>query len=316
LAEVPKNADPGHESPIELFSKLIGEGSLYDPQTFTNFGLNIIATAIGSNGLRIDLHCSECNKPSTFVLSPVTGTEYEGGVKTYPAVLAAAFKPLAPITNVNQLVEACRWLEFRCARHQHHKAFFILNIELTKIARAASGSTKELSHYSCTKIGQFPQHAELVAGRLGAISKIAERIDAIELRRAVGLMSHDVAIGAFVYLRRVFERIIADAWQRALDAGDKLPASNNLRMAEKIAALRAHLPEIVTRNAKAYGILSQGVHELSEEQCARAYPVLESSVIAMLEDIHAHAQKQQRDKALAAQLDDLAGELKDLKSPS
>jgi hypothetical protein len=56
---------------------------------------------------------------------------------------------------------------------------------------------------------------------------------------------------------------------------EKLPATNSLRMTEKIAALRTHLPEIVTRNAKAYGILSLGLHELSEEQCAKAYPVLE-----------------------------------------
>jgi hypothetical protein len=179
----------------------------------------------------------------------------------------------------------------------------------TKTARPPNGFKGEFKIYSCTKIGQFPQHAELVAGRLRAVSKIAERIDAIELRRAVGLMSHDVAIGAFVYLRRVFERIIDGAWQRALEAGEKLPASNSLRMAEKIAALRTHLPEIVTRNAKAYGILSLGLHELSEEQCAKAYPVLEGSVIAMLEEIHAQAAKQKREKLLSAQLDELAGTL-------
>ena len=108
----------------------------------------------------------------------------------------------------------------------------------------------------------------------------------------------------------MFERIIDGAWKRALESGDKLPDPTKLRMAEKIAELKAHLPEIVTRHAKAYGILSQGLHELSEKQCAEVYPVLEASIIAMLEDIHAHAEKLKREKALTAQLDKFAGSLK------
>jgi hypothetical protein len=310
VADEPENAEATQEPPFDRFSKLIGEGSLYDPSTFTNSDLILISKIIGAAGLRIDLDCPECNRPSTFVLGPVMVDESENAHEPHAALVAALNKKAPrPISTIGQLILASRWLVFRCSRQQSHKLIFILKIEQTKLLRAAVGFEEELSFYSCTKIGQFPQHAELVAGRLRAISKIATRIDATELRRAVGLMSHDVAIGAFVYLRRVFERIIDGAWQRAVESGEKLPASNNLRMADKIAALRAHLPEIVTRNAKAYGILSQGLHELSEEQCAKAYPVLEGSIIAMLEEIHAQAEKQKREKILSAQLDELAGNL-------
>jgi hypothetical protein len=140
------------------------------------------------------------------------------------------------------LIVASRWLEFRCARHEQHKIIFALNLQPIKSAQVGRVANLELRFYSCVKIGQFPEHAELVAGRLRTVSKIAERSDAVELRRAAGLMSHDVAIGAFVYLRRVFERIIDAAWNRAREAGEKLPDPTKLRMAEKIAELKAHRP--------------------------------------------------------------------------
>jgi hypothetical protein len=304
----PENAQRGDESPIDRFSKLVREGSLYAPQTFTNFDLGIVATAIGLFGLRIDLDCPECNRTSTFVLPVVTAVEIAETDKAFAALAALSAKP-EPITKANQLMDVSRWLEFRCARHQQHKVIFILNIEPIKTAHGVRPANKELSFYSCVKIGQFPEHAELVAGRFRTISKIADRIDAVELRRAAGLMSHDVAIGAFVYLRRVFERIIDGAWKRALESGDKLPDPTKLRMADKIAVLKAHLPAIVARHAKAYGILSQGLHELSEAQCAEVYPVLEGSIIAMLEDIHAQAEKLKREKVLAAQLDKVSHSL-------
>ena len=145
--------------------------------------------------------------------------------------------------------------------------------------------------------------------QLKVVSKIADSLDMKELRRAAGLISHDAAIGAFVYLRRVFERIIAKAWKNAKESGESLPDPPPLRMEEKIEALRNHLPDIVVRNAKVYGILSLGLHELTEEQCTRAYPLVEESVIAMLEDAHMHAEKRKREKRISDELARMSGEL-------
>jgi hypothetical protein len=310
LANDVKDAPPEQQSPIDRFSRLVGEGSLYDPQTFTNLDLDTVATAIGLGGLRIDLDCPECNRPSTFALPAITPLYIAEAQKTALGALAVLSAKPEPISNVKQLADASKWLEFQCARDQQHKVAFIIKIDPIKTIQATKVLNRVVSYHSCVKIGQFPEHAELVARRLRTVSKIADRIDAVELRRAAGLMSHDVAIGAFVYLRRVFERIIDGAWKRARESGENLPDPTKLRMADKIAEMKAHLPEIVTRHAKAYGILSQGLHELSEEQCAEVYPVLEGSIIAMLEDIHAQAEMLKREKALAAQLDKLAGSLK------
>jgi hypothetical protein len=160
------------------------------------------------------------------------------------------------------------------------------------------------------KIGQQPPHAALVAGKLKALSKVADPLDYEELRRAAGLISHDAAIGAFIYLRRVFERIIEKAMQAAVENGEALPDFSTYKMRDKITALRAHLPSIVVTNASVYGILSLGVHELTEKDCAAAYPIVETSVIAMLEDAHALREKAKRDQQLKLDITRLNTQLK------
>jgi hypothetical protein len=80
-------------------------------------------------------------------------------------------------------------------------------------------------------------------------------------------------------------------------------------MDEKIAALKSHLPDIVVRNAKVYSILSLGLHELTEEECARVYPLVDESVIAMLEEARSHAAKLRREKRIGDELAKVSSEL-------
>jgi hypothetical protein len=318
MADKTEDTSSGIDSTFGRFKRLVGEGNLYAPQTFSQDEANTIAMLIGQTGLQLDLDCPGCKTMSTFQLPPVK----TDGLKIFdpfnPPTLTGAInlapKPISTVTHLKHVVRA---LELRCARHSGHRVEFIIRVTDNEVSPAIPGQrgvpiSPQPARYSYTfeKIGQSPQHAELAAGRLKAISKIAAKIDVLELRRAVGLRGYDVSIGAFVYLRRVFERIIDRAWKSASDAGEVLPDPMSLRMGEKVKALSDHLPEIVVSNANVYGILSLGLHELTEEDCARAYPVVEESIIAMLEDAHAHVQKKKRDKLLAANIAKLSGELK------
>jgi len=86
-----------------------------------------------------------------------------------------------------------------------------------------------------------------------------------ELHRAGGLASHGIGIGAFVYLRRIFERLIFQHREEYDPGGTQIPNFATLRMDEKIEKLRSVLPAAVVRNKAAYAILSKGLHELSED---------------------------------------------------
>jgi hypothetical protein len=302
----------GDGSPFDRFKQLVAEGSLYAPVVFSEKDILFVATVIGAAGLQLDLDCPSCEASSTFLLPPVT-------ISGAPAQFQ---RPIGTVPEFEQTVKA---LQLRCARNATHTAEFILRMRqdvewidgppnrVEGGGPSAGPMSRPQPHprtnYTLVKIGQFPPHAELVAGHLKAASKIADRLDMNELRRAAGLVSHDAAIGAFVYLRRVFERIIARAWKSAKESGESLPDPPPLRMEQKIEALKNHLPDIVGRNAKVYGILSLGLHELTEEQCARAYPLVEESVIAMLEDAHMHAEKRKREKRISDELARMSGEL-------
>jgi hypothetical protein len=195
----------GEGTPIDRFKRLIGEGSLYDPSTFSESDVAAIALVIGSLGLQLDLHCPTCKAPSTFLLPPVktNGLNVLDPFNPPPAPAGISRAPEA-ISTIDHLRHVVSALELRCARNSVHRVEFVLRVTgavtrmrtvTTKVHSPSGGSIKVAEYsYTFVKIGQYPPHAELVAGRLKAVSKIADPLDMKELRRAVGLNSHDVAI--------------------------------------------------------------------------------------------------------------------------
>jgi hypothetical protein len=125
--------------------------------------------------------------------------------------------------------------------------------------------------------------ADIAFGELRTIDRSLERIDRTELGKALGLFSHDAAIGAFAYLRRVFERMIDRSYERQSSAGHPVQGFADMRMDEKVAALKDELPEMVVRNSAVFSVLSLGLHELTEEQCTKHFPVIKAVLFQMLE---------------------------------
>lgn len=139
-----------------------------------------------------------------------------------------------------------------------------------------------------TKIGQTPSLEDVAGADIDRYRKILGS-DFSELRRATGLFAHGIGIGAFIYLRRIFERLIDDArLASGLSEGDV----DQLRMSEKVETLSEWLPPALVKFKSAYGILSKGVHELTEDECKRYFPTIRASIIMMLEERYVAEQKQ------------------------
>ncbi|MFN8299806.1 MAG: hypothetical protein U0T75_11925 [Chitinophagales bacterium] len=140
------------------------------------------------------------------------------------------------------------------------------------------------SEFAFLKIGQFPSIASLTKGEINKYRKILGDHFA-EFSRGVGLISHGIGIGAFVYLRRVFEKLIEQAHIAA-----KKGASWNEekyakgRMDEKIEMLKSFLPGFLVKNKSLYGILSKGIHELSEQECLDIFPVVKLGIELILDE--------------------------------
>ena len=54
------------------------------------------------------------------------------------------------------------------------------------------------------------------------------------------------------------------------------------RLAEKIKMLESHLSDILVKNTTIYGILSKAIHELSEEECRKYFPVVKERIYQIL----------------------------------
>jgi hypothetical protein len=140
------------------------------------------------------------------------------------------------------------------------------------------------SEYSFLKIGQFPSIASLTKGEINKYRKVL-RDQFSEFSRGVGLISHGVGIGAFVYLRRVFESLIEEAHSKAKTGnGWNEDAYQRGRMDDKIDLLKSYLPSFLVKNRSLYGILSKGIHELKEQECLDIFPVVKLGIELILDE--------------------------------
>lgn len=167
-----------------------------------------------------------------------------------------------------------------------------------------------------TKFGQIPS-LEDVSG--SDIKKYAPSLrDGYfgELKRATGLASHGIGIGSFVYLRRIFEKLINDHHSELAKSGNRVEGFATLRMEEKISALKDVLPPALVRNRATYSILSNGIHALDEDTCRKYFPVVRAAIIEILEQDLRAREEAKTAAALETEIAKLAGEIKATSAPT
>lgn len=156
------------------------------------------------------------------------------------------------------------------------------------------------------KIGQAPTFEDIAFGDVERYRAVLGPQSFAELHRAGGLAAVGVGIGAFVYLRRIFERMIMEHHQRLADAGSPIDGFDSLRIEEKIKALGDVLPPLLVKNRKAYGILSKGIHELDEDFCREHFQVVRMAIVRMAEQDFERREAAKADQAMARELDRIA----------
>lgn len=138
------------------------------------------------------------------------------------------------------------------------------------------------------KVGQWPSMADMQFYDLQKYRNLLkERYG--ELTRAVGLYSSGIGIGAFVYLRRIFESICEEAHQDCIS----LPGWNEKEYAEKRFNEKMDylsefgkkiLPEELNQiKSKLYGVMSKGIHEYSEVECQELFPYVQTAIELVLD---------------------------------
>lgn len=165
--------------------------------------------------------------------------------------------------------------------------------------------------YKFQKIGQFPTIADLEIGKYKKFSKILTKEYLRELNKAIGLSANGVGIGAFVYLRRIFENLI-EKYHQEVKKNDNWNEENytNSRIAEKIELLKNYLPEAVVKYKKVYSIISKGIHELEEQECLEYFPIVKDAIISILEQDFLKQENANKQKELEKNIQNLVEKLK------
>lgn len=178
-------------------------------------------------------------------------------------------------------------ISFVCAMRGSHHLDFILSFEGNNLR----------------KIGQYPSVADLDKQDFDSFGKVMSKEDKRELKRAVGLNASGIGIGSFVYLRRVFERMIETAANEAIASGEFTEDDlQGVKEKEKIKLLSEYLPDMVVDNKVFYGIVSKGIHELSEEECLEYFPVLYSFLMMIFEEKEVQRKREQRKSTIKSSL--------------
>lgn len=215
----------------------------------------------------LDLYCPECGRHSVFTLAR-----------------EAKYEDRSHFTNY------IFSLGFHCSRDASHRSMFIFH--------AHKGVLQ--------KIGQTPSLADISLPDLRKYRPVLGDERFRELTRGVGLATHGVGVGAFVYLRRIFEWLIESASVVAsAEEGWDDEAYIRSRMDEKIRLLEKHLPEFLVKNRSLYGILSVGVHTLTEAECLAAFPAVRLAIELILDEALEDHERTSKLKAAAKSLEAL-----------
>jgi hypothetical protein len=227
-----------------------------------------VLKALRYDSLQLDLHCVDCKRECVFVSS-----RGSYGNATPSSLLSAAIKP------------AFFEVELKCQRCRRQYVYYF-----------------DLDGGSLQKVGQSPSLEDIAGADIEKYRKQLKGGAFAELRRAGGLISHGIGIGAFVYLRRIFERLITEHYKAHCEKKGPVEGFDAMRMDDKIAALSDVLPESLVKHRKAYSILSKGLHELEEDECKAFYPPLRAAIIKMLEDDWVIRQRRDADEALEREM--------------
>lgn len=83
-----------------------------------------------------------------------------------------------------------------------------------------------------------------------------------------------------------------------------------LKFDEKIEALKPYLPEVLVANKNIYGIVSKGIHELSEEECREMFPYIKAGIELILDSLLAEKERKSKEKIFEKFVAKKTGELK------
>ncbi|MFJ7647732.1 hypothetical protein ACIQ1H_09290 [Lysinibacillus sp. NPDC097279] len=235
----------------DLFLKL----SLYEPVKIDADSAEILDKLCGEERFHFDSYCIGCKKEAIF---RVFENEF---VHKGPSLDNTILGRLN-YSHLPYKVALC------CQRNPNHIYTYFFDVT-DSILR---------------KVGQYPSIADIEIHGIQKYQKLLKK-DYKDFSKAIGLYSHGIGAGSYVYLRKIFENLIEEKHLEAQNEPNwDEEKYNQSRMKEKIALLEHKLPNILVETPELYGILSKGIHELNEEECLEYFSVTKNAIELILDE--------------------------------
>ncbi|MGX1832378.1 hypothetical protein ACWIE6_29535 [Paenibacillus taichungensis] len=191
----------------------------------------------------------------------------------------------------------------KCTHDPNHEFIFIYKLKLDKVK----------NELEFQKIGQSPSLSEFTRPEIDNYKKIMKKLECHEdFLKASNMNATGMAIAAYTYLRRVFEKVINRVFkdnQEGIGKGEK--EFKDMQMKQKINLLKEFLPTFLTdNNSNIYGLLSAGIHELDEKEASAMFPVLETAILIVFKQIQDKIDNQLLEQRTKNALNNFATEIK------
>ena len=242
------------------------------------------------NDLRVECYCKECNQrriysfeDSQIALSSVMREMSPSSINTS----SSNYK----ICDLQYELEHLDYFTF-CAQADCKHNMIIL--------------FKVIDKETIMKVGQYPSIYDLNEKiNNKEFIKILGKEYSEYYKKACSLYSFDTYIGALIYLRRIYEKLLLDTFNDNKDNLDITISDFKIkRMDEKIQFLKKYLPSIMFEQGfnKIYTKISDGIHNLTEDECCKIFLILKMGIEEILIEKMEKEEKNKRIQALSKEL--------------
>ena len=242
----------------KIYEEVLLSTGLYKPIKVTDENVDALQNLLESScNFRMDCYCPNCEK------DVILSFGKKGRSINQTSTLLFSF-------HLNGFVD----ITVQCQRnlkHLFHFSFYIYDTE--------DGTY-------IMKCGQYPSVADLERHKIKKYQKVLQS-DYRDFSKAIGLFSHGAGAGSYVYLRRIFENLINEAHTNASKENSNFNEEDfsRSRMNDKIKILGTdYLPKLLVENRSLYGIMSQSIHELSEDKCIELFPNVQFAIELILDE--------------------------------
>ncbi|AYR25749.1 hypothetical protein [Herbaspirillum rubrisubalbicans] len=247
--------------------------------------------------MRFDSYCPNCCQDTTWVRAEDPFLDHVNAELTGMQLAFGRADDLSRVWIDNSRHYAVTYQCSRVLEHHFHAYF-------------AVSSNPTSGNYEIVKCGQIPSLLSMKKP-LKAHEALLDKEARSEFREALLLSAHGNNIAAFLHLRRILEKLVDIA---AVEKGREDPSFDAVAYSrgsfgEKVGLVKDRVPEFLNNTPQLYSILSEGLHQWSNERCGAVIDLMELAIDLILKKVAEEKLRKSEEERTRIALQKLASQM-------